>query len=189
MLGMISSATMISVKGRAATPTRGGGSLIALAIRSRGGCLAFVPKSPVHTGMVGDGATTFVSRPSRSTSHLASRWGVVGCRQYGYVEKFCVGADRRVRPHGNPSLLWMMQAYRKSDCPCREGCRIRLRWRISSLVSNALARWVPRACAEVAGTHWHDWQWWHHFRLPALTLNIPPRIALEGGRLSSIWVR
>ena len=79
---------------------RGGGSLIALAMRSRGGCLALVPKSPVHTGTIGDGGTTFVSRPSRSTSHLASRWGVVGCSQYGYVEKFCVGADRCVRPHG-----------------------------------------------------------------------------------------
>ena len=45
---------------------------------------------------------------------------------------------------------------------------------------NSLARWVPRVRAEVAGTYWHDWRWWHHFRLPALTLNIPPRIALGG---------
>jgi hypothetical protein len=45
---------------------------------------------------------------------------------------------------------------------------------------NSLARWVPRVRAEVAGTHWHDWRWWHHFRLPALALNIPPRIAMAG---------
>ncbi len=45
-------------------------------IRSRGGCYALVPKSPVHTGTAGVAGSTFVSRPSRSASHLASRWTV-----------------------------------------------------------------------------------------------------------------
>ena len=46
----------------------------AVAMRSRGGCLALVPKSPVHTFFTFVGCYTFVSRPLRSTSHLASRW-------------------------------------------------------------------------------------------------------------------
>lgn len=48
--------------------------LIGLSIRSLGGCLALVPKSPVHTFFTFVGCYTFVSRPSRSTSHPASRW-------------------------------------------------------------------------------------------------------------------
>jgi len=43
-------------------------------IRSRGGCLTLVPKSPVYTFNAPDGGSTFVSRPSHSTSHPASRW-------------------------------------------------------------------------------------------------------------------
>jgi len=50
-----------------------GVELLTVSIRSRGGCLALVPKSPVHSGIVLVGGYTFVSRPSRSTSHPASR--------------------------------------------------------------------------------------------------------------------
>ena len=46
----------------------------AVATRSHGGCLALVPKSTVHTFFTFVGCYTFVSRPSHSTSHLASRW-------------------------------------------------------------------------------------------------------------------
>ena len=35
--------------------------------------------------------------------------------------KFCVGADRRVRPHRNASLSWMTPARRISNCLCRGG--------------------------------------------------------------------
>jgi hypothetical protein len=69
-----------------------------------------------------------------------------------------------------------------------EGCHALPRLRITKVVSNSLARWVPHARAEVAGTHRHDWRWWHHFRLPPLTLNIPPRIALFGWLDVSILV-
>ena len=41
-----------------------------------------------------------------------------------------------------------------------------------------LAVWVPHARAEVAGIQLHWSCGWLHFRLPALALNIPPRIAL-----------
>jgi len=74
--------------------------LIGLTIRSRGGCLALVPKSPVHTGATDVGCTTFVSRPSRSTSHLTSRW--MACLLVGFgvgdVDLFRVWADRRGIP-------------------------------------------------------------------------------------------
>jgi hypothetical protein len=48
-------------------------SMDAMSIRSRGGCLTLVPKSPVYTFKAPVGGSTFVSRPSRSTSHPASR--------------------------------------------------------------------------------------------------------------------
>ena len=39
---------------------------------------------------------------------------------------------------------------------------------------------MPRARAEVAGEHFLHFCRLLHFRLPALALNIPPRIALVG---------
>ena len=35
-------------------------------------------------------------RAQHPTSHRVG--GLVGCREFGYVDNFCVGADRRVRP-------------------------------------------------------------------------------------------
>jgi hypothetical protein len=39
--------------------------LVVFSMRSRGGRLALVPKSPVHTGTTHVGGSTFGSRPSR----------------------------------------------------------------------------------------------------------------------------
>jgi hypothetical protein len=39
----------------------------------------------------------------------------------GCGDEFCVGADRRVRPHRNASLLWMMPALQMSYSLCRGG--------------------------------------------------------------------
>ena len=69
-------------------------------MRSHGGCLAFVPKSPVIT------ANDFRMVPPLSapgpraqhpTSHRVSQ--LVGGCDFGCVDKFRVGADRCVRPH------------------------------------------------------------------------------------------
>ena len=47
---------------------------------------------------------------------------------------------------------------------------------------------MPHTRAEVAGIHWYRYFEWLHFRLPALALNIPPRIALDGWLVDVIWV-
>jgi hypothetical protein len=49
-------------------------------LRLRGGCLTFVPKSPVSTDTTNIGDYTFGSRPSRSTFHHATRFQVFLCR-------------------------------------------------------------------------------------------------------------
>ena len=53
---------------------------LSITFRLRGGCLAFVPKSPVHTGTTDFGGYPFVSRPSRSTFHPAARCHVFLCQ-------------------------------------------------------------------------------------------------------------
>ena len=84
---------------------------------------------------------------------------VHGC-DVGDVYKLRVGADRRVSPLGNAPLLRMMRARRMYSIRLRGGCL--------ALVPKSP---VHTGIAEVAGLH---------FRLPALALNIPPRIALAG---------
>ena len=58
-------------------------------------------------------------RAQHPTSHRVGR--LVGCREFGYVDKFCVGADRCVRPHGNAPLFWMTDDGRMSNSLCRGG--------------------------------------------------------------------
>jgi|GEM_PF-2205535 len=69
--------------------------------RLRGRCLAFVPKSPVSTGTTNNGDDTFVSRPSRSTFHPASRCYVYLCQDTERLlgcKCLCVGEDRCALP-------------------------------------------------------------------------------------------
>jgi hypothetical protein len=76
--------------------------LIGLTIRSRCGCLALVPKSPVHTGTT-DVAGRHFRLPALALNippRIALFGCLVGCG-LGDVHHFCVGVDRCVRPHGN----------------------------------------------------------------------------------------
>ena len=76
-----------------------------MTMRCRGGCLTLVPKSPVHSGSNLVGGSTFVSRPSRSTSHPAPRV-VLAWFRFEWTN-FCVGADRRARPRVTISFMTM----------------------------------------------------------------------------------
>ena len=51
-----------------------------------------------------------------ATTGLGSKSGMPFQRQILFV-----GADRRVRPHGNAPLLWMTDAGQMSNSPCRGG--------------------------------------------------------------------
>ena len=59
--------------------------------------------------------------PPASVGYRASLVGLAVGFDIRFVWKFCVGADRCVRPHGNAPLLWMTDAGRMSNSLCRGG--------------------------------------------------------------------
>ena len=58
-------------------------------------------------------------RAKHPTSHRVG--GLVVGFDFGGDDEFRVGADRRVRPHGNARLLWMTDAEQMSKSLCRGG--------------------------------------------------------------------
>ena len=94
---------------------------LSITFRLRGGGLAFVPKSPVHTGTTDFGGYPFVSRPSRSTFHPAARCHVVLCQLLNLTG----GSQNSPRRGGplRPPAVTFLQGARGVDVPRSCLCR------------------------------------------------------------------